>query len=255
MIERETISVIHINFAKYGTRQPTIYKVKINYQDGNGASGKLAVMHYYHDHDHEYPTSNQKRDVSRPIDQCGGSLSGWTARESHCTGPQTFSIVCISPRVPTRARAILYQGTCAENEVCINGVPSKGGFLHQRAYCVSKANFVEIAQDQPNIETVSLPQSGSDDRTPRRLISQAVLTAADGKSPLVAKNISITAYQDANDGTPLSYVPSANGTSWCIDCNRVGIDPVPVNASLLEAQVILNSAEATGSLFLVTIDV
>ena len=84
------------------------------------------------------------------------------------------------------------------------------------------------------------------------MVSQAVLTASDGQSPLVAEQLQIEAFMYGIEDGETTFVPLNETGFSCSGCGRLGIGPVPGNASFVEAQVTLNSTEDMGNLYLVT---
>ena len=207
------------------------------------------MLHYHEPQEHAH---NLKRDVSRPILECTGAYRGWIPGTSLCTGPQTYSTVCHHPTTQPRVFAGFSRGRCEANELCIDGAWDRSAGRDRRAYCVSKTNFVKIAQNALNTERVHIPPPESSTGTVHHVISEAVLTASDGECPLMAKSLTIEALGYDNHNRLPSYKPLTNGTMQCLHCGRVGIDRVPGNASLIRAQVVLEAAGAAGLLFLAT---
>ena len=204
-------------------------------------------MHFHHD------SQNQKRDVSRPMDQCLGHFAGWTAKDSACVAPQKWAIMC--ERVQPPIYTIIHRGDCFEYEICIDSIYSSNSTAYQRAYCVSKNNFVQFAQNALGgaaAENMHIPDPGGDAQV-HRVVSEAVLTAADGRSEMAAKRLTLQALGHTHPDRPCSYVPLKDGSHSCLDCGRVSIDPIPPGTSLLHGEVVLETAGAAGVLFLATV--
>ena len=247
------------------------YNIEIRDEDGNDASHRLTIMHHRLTQ-LENPKA-QKRDISTPIDQCPSPLTGWIPFWSQCEGPQAWVIRCDNPMPPPMFSS-LGRGECKENEICVNDTwdpEADFGFLEPRASCVSKNNFVKISQmmlDGATAENEHIPNLYSDESLdwndfrgewlgnnatpPRHFVSAAVLTAGDGKTAMMAKNLTIQALTTTPNRLAL-YEPLANGTSQCLNCGRVEVDPVPGNTTMMQAQVVLETVGAVGIMFLATI--
>ena len=167
-------------------------------------------------------------------------------------------VICQRPNQLPLLSAAQY-GACEDHEICVDealGIP--GLFIEPRAYCVSKNKYVKVAQSAVRRPTTDYAHIGDPEHqstTVNHLISDAVLTACDGKTALIAKNLSIQALEWDHHNRLGRFVPLQNGTNQCLDCGRIGLEPVPANTSLVKAQVVLETAGMAGLLFLATISV
>jgi len=88
--------------------------------------------------------------LPRLMDKCP-DFDGDQFISSKCVGrisPQSYLIYCVRPnwiRGVSESRS--HSGECVSSEVCIESVKNEGARQTSRAYCVSKENFVKLAQE------------------------------------------------------------------------------------------------------------
>lgn len=148
-------------------RSPNFFNMTIIGEDGKDASGRLKVMHYYHDPD------GRKRSTSRLIDFCPSPLVSVLSTCRRSASAQAYTVWCQSPQ----GIATFHLGSCHDNEICVKGLTGANAYS---AYCVSTENFVHIAQVE--LERTGIQPAEVGQRVAGSVAGEAVVTAPDGKT-------------------------------------------------------------------------
>ncbi|KAI9878246.1 MAG: hypothetical protein M1830_001469 [Pleopsidium flavum] len=230
-------NVARSNDAQYDeSRAPKFFHTTIVGDDGKDASEQLKIMHYYHD------PNSRKRATSRLIDWCPSSMIALASTCRREEDAQAWAIVCQNQQGGPPFHMDL--GTCYDHEVCVHTRTSGVANRPLRAYCVSKEDFVQIAQAAAERAGVHPPAEVAQ-HVAGGVAVEAVVTAPDGKTLLPVKGLSIDASGANNAALP-------GGHQGCSGCSTIGLDPVPPGTKEVHSQVAMEGI-ASGLLYLLSV--
>lgn len=197
-------------------------------------------MHYHLDTRVHSPSSVAKRDSSRLMDRCGDfGHKGWIFEKSNCNrngNLRSLTVYCFD----TSYVRLLTQ-SCTANELCVDTDKE----WHAKAYCVPMDNFFRIPTSEHRRVTGDFERHIPTRDHPRA--AQALLVDQFRTHGLSgAESFELSAIKETVPGRLVLE------TVRCVDCYKLGLEPLPGNANLLRASLDISGAPA-GYLYLVTI--
>ena len=150
-------------------------------------------------------------------------------------------------------------GSCAEEEVCLDGVARDGGKHY--AICVNLAGFVlrngsalggEQSREGQVTKTI---QSAIELDNRRHFAAQIVMMEDEGFTAVVAQSLSLNALiaGNAQQGEPWQ-TPKAVAQR-CSNCTQVGLASIPPTAASLSANIRLQDHTESVRLYVVAVEV
>lgn len=200
----------------------------------------MDFMHYHLDTTAHSPSSVAKRDRSRLMDRCADfGHKGWVFEKSNCMRNGNLRSLTVHCSDGTYVR-ILTQ-SCTADELCVD----TGEGWHTKAYCVPMDNFFRIPTSGHRRVTGDFERHIPTRDHPHA--AQALLVDQFRRHGLSgAENFELSAIKET---VPQRLVLES---VRCVDCYRLGLEPLPANANLLRASLDIYGALA-GYLYLVTI--
>ena len=146
-------------------------------------------------------------------------------------------------------------GSCLPTEICVDqGSPPE--YQQGTALCVGDGQVISLTQDPATNATIGgetfsgISVGGTND-----FVFEAVVTGTDSKALVFADSVILSAqsYTIVENVPVWETLPS--GSTECIDCANLELQPIPVGTKRIEVNVVLEdvTAEALLHLELVTI--